>query len=113
MREHTLKTTKEMLPFFFLLNIFISNAALLNSSNLQMTVEENSGISFSGNVLFSRMSFDVIQCFCNDSALYQMHLYGPGKMLPQRKWCSSTQIGWGKYKSARVWQSYQLSNEML
>lgn len=51
------------------------------------------------------MSFDVIQCFCNDHALYQMHLYEPGKMLPQQKWFSSTQIGWGKQKSARVWQS--------
>lgn len=73
---------------FFFLSIFISNAALLNSSNLQMAVEQNFGISFSGNVLFSHMSFDVIQCFCNDCALYRMHPYEPGKMLPQQKWFS-------------------------
>lgn len=71
-----------LLLFFALLNIFISTAALLNSINLQMAVKEKSGVSFSGNVLIRHMSLDVIWCFSNDSALYQMHLYEPGKKLP-------------------------------
>lgn len=35
---------------------------------------------------------DIIWCFCNDSALYQMHLYELGKKFLQQKLRSSVQI---------------------
>lgn len=83
---------------------------------MQVSIEENSGISFSGKVLINHMSFDVIQCFCNNSAWYQIHLYEPGKKLSQQKLFSSVQIGWGEKK--KIYQSLavspsQLSTEML
>lgn len=61
----------------------------------------------------NHMSFDVIQCFCNNSAWYQIHLYEPGKKLSQQKLFSSVQIGWGKKrKSTRVWQSLLASFQL-
>lgn len=66
------------------------------------------------DVLFSPMLFDVLQCFCNDSALYLMHLYELRKDVSTAEIAQSSLDRMGAEESTGLAvSSGQLSIQML